>query len=207
MSDLLCHLLLRPWPQRGSLYSRERFPSWPVCIAHSTVQFLPGMPRWGCPMPPASGRALCFSVTASQPLFASGTGQQLVFTDQEENVFWRQGPCPPVPPNCLFCRETPWAWAPKPAGGGRCKGPAQWQRQSLRNPLWVIWNSLDDRCIMCAFHMVQRSHRRELSGTIKIRVGLLWRDLIAKIWPYKTDNPGVIIPFTPTPFPSLSDPP
>lgn len=161
------------------------------------------MPGRACPMPPASGRALCFSVTASQPLCLwdratvglHWPGRKCVLTT---------GTLPSCASQLLVLRgdalslgsQTSW---------GRCEGPAQWQRQSLRNPLLVIWNGLDDRCIMCAFHMVQRSHRRELSGTIKNRVGLLWRDLIAKIWPYKTDNPGVMIPFTPTPFPSPSE--
>lgn len=134
MSDLLCHLLLCPWPQWGSLYSRERFLSWPVFTAHSTVQFLPGMPRWGFPMPPASGRALCFSVTASQLLFASGTGQQLVFTDQEENVFWRQGPCPPVPPNCLFLQGDALSLGSQTSWWGEVQGPSSVAEAKFEKP-------------------------------------------------------------------------
>lgn len=119
--------------------------------------------------------------------FASRTGEQLVLTDQEENVFSLQRPCSPVPPNRSFSRGALHLGSQTSQGDHRA-------RLSLRKPLLLTSWLTSAACLSLetgSLWLWFREAIAELSGTnTEWRSDSLQRNLVAKIQLCKLDIPG-----------------
>ena len=105
--------------------------------------WLPALPALGRPH---VGRVPCCCMSDPSPSLTPGTGEQLVLTDQEENVVDHRAPasCASKP---LFVLQGD-AQILDSQTIQMFKGPVQQQRLCLRNSVLVILHSWDSRSLV-----------------------------------------------------------
>lgn len=131
---------------RGILLEQQRCWKRTSMTAPGQCYWLPALSALGRPH---VGRVPCCCMSDPSPSLTPGTGEQLVLTDQEENVFDHRAPasCASKPPFVLQGD----AQSLDSQTIRMFKGPVQQQRLCLRNPVLVILHSWDSRCMTLVF--------------------------------------------------------
>lgn len=145
-----CSILLLPCfcPKGDPLITENNAREDQCEVPAQQLSFLPGMLGQACPWQSTgwqSSPLLNGCILVSLCLW---NRKQLVFNDQEENMFGQQGPCYPVPPSHSLWREMSEPGLTNQPG---CLRPSQQQMLGLRTLLLVIWHGLDNRCPVFVF--------------------------------------------------------